>query len=88
MAALYKSYVFRSKDPAIQELRDVIENHYGRRVTTKECRQIENDGGPKTSTMVQWFYGATQRPQSATLEAAGRALGYRRTWVKLNGKGK
>jgi hypothetical protein len=36
--------------------------------------------------MHNWFFGTTRRPQSATLEAAGRALGYKRVWVKNNGK--
>jgi len=83
MAALYKSYIFKTKDPAIDELRTVIEDHFGRRVTRKEMGQIEENGGPKRDTMVQWFYGATMRPQSATLEAAGRACGFRRQWIKM-----
>ena len=86
MAALYRSYVFRGKDKAIDELRTVVEDHFGHRVTKKDARQIETDGGPKAGTINGWFFGATLRPQSATLEAAGRALGYRRQWVKMNGK--
>jgi hypothetical protein len=83
MAALYRSYVFKAKDPAIDELRTVIEDHLGRRITKKDSTQIANDGGPKAATMNQWFFGNTLRPQSATLEAAGRALGYRRVWQKM-----
>jgi hypothetical protein len=38
--------------------------------------------------MAAWFFGATKRPQNATLEAAGRALGMKRVWVTNNGNGK
>ena len=88
MAALYKSYIFKTKDPAIDELRTVIEDSIGRRITKKDAKLIEQDGGPKVGTVNAWFFGATMRPQSATLEAAGRALGFKRQWVKMNGKGK
>jgi hypothetical protein len=88
MAALYRSYVFKNKDLAIDELRTVVEDHFGRRVTKKDAKQIELDGGPRAGTINGWFFGKTMRPQSATLEAAGRALGYKRSWVKMNGKGK
>ena len=83
MAPLYKSYVFKAKDPSIDELRTVVEDHFGRRVTRKDCKQIELGGGPRSGTVANWFFGATKRPQSATLEAAGRALGYKRKWVKF-----
>ena len=83
MAATYKSYIFKTKDPAIDELRTVVEDHLGRRVTKKDAVQIAADGGPKAGTINAWFFGATLRPQSATLEAAGRALGYRRVWQKM-----
>jgi len=83
MAKLYSAYLFRGKDKAIDELRTVVEDHFGHRVTKKDTKQIELGGGPKSSTVNAWFFGKTQRPQSATLEAAGRALGFRRQWVKM-----
>lgn len=79
---LYKSYMFRGKDPAIDELRTLIEDLTEKKLNTKTLGKIEKDGGPSYAAMHGWFYGKTIRPQSATLEAAGRALGYRRTWVK------
>lgn len=78
----YKAYRFRDKDPAIDELRTVIEDHVGARVTKKHLHDIENAGGPTAGCMGAWFWGKTQRPQSVTLEAAGRAIGYKRVWVK------
>jgi len=82
MSKLYKSYMFRAKDPVIDELRTLVEDHNGERVTGKHLKQIERGGGPTSSAMRNWFFGKTRRPQSATVEAAGRAIGYRRKWVK------
>lgn len=84
-APLYKAYVFRDKDPVIDELRTLIEDHYGKRVSYTELRKIHASGGPTITAMGAWFFGATLRPQSATVEAAGRAIGYKRGWIKLNG---
>lgn len=91
----YRSYLFRTKDPAIDELRTVVQDAYGGRLTRKTLTSIERDGGPKAGTMGNWFFGKVKRPQNATLEAAGRAAGYRRVWVqdkaaqarRKNGKG-
>lgn len=82
-ARLYKSYVFKNKDPAIDELRTLAEDYWGERVSGSVLRDMENNGGPTKSCMQQWFFGKTKRPQSATLEAAGRSIGFKRTWVKM-----
>ena len=79
---IYKSYSFRNKDPAIDELRTVAEDYFGHRLTRKDLAAIEEAGGPTVTAMHEWFFGVTRRPQSAALEAAGRALGYKRKWVK------
>lgn len=80
---LYRAYLFRAKDPAIDELRTIVEDHFGKRVNGKQLKEIKEAGGPSVGTMRGWFFGKTRRPQNPTLEAAGRALGYRRTWVKM-----
>lgn len=80
---IYKSYVFRTKDPVIDELRTLVEDTYGARVNGKHLGTIEAEGGPSTSCMRAWFFGKTKRPTSATVEAAGRALGYKRVWEKM-----
>jgi hypothetical protein len=79
----YGAYRFRDKDPSIDELRTVVEDHFGRRVNNKDLGSIATSGGPAGGTMASWFFGKTRRPQSATLEAAGRAIGYKRKWVKM-----
>lgn len=86
MSKLYSAYRFRGKDPAIDNLRTLVEDHFGHRVSSKDLTAVKESGGPAVGTMVAWFHGKTYRPQNATLEAAGRALGYRRIWTKTNSK--
>jgi hypothetical protein len=83
----YGSYVFRTKDPVIDELRTLIEDAQGRKIKHASLTQIERDGGPSTAAMRGWFFGKTRRPQSPAVEAAGRAIGFKRKWVKMNGHG-
>jgi hypothetical protein len=82
---VYKAYNFRTKDPAIDELRNLAEQHFGRRLTGTELRQISEDGGPSTSAMRGWWFGKTRRPTNPTIEAAGRAMGYQRVWQRMRG---
>jgi len=82
-APIYGAYVFRQKDPAIDELRTIVEDHFGHRVNGKDLTVISGSGGPSIAAMRGWFFGATQRPQNPTLEAAGRALGFQRIWRKM-----
>ncbi len=80
----YKSYMFKAKDPVIDELRTIMQSNGGLNYTT--FRKINEAGGPTMTTMNSWFFGATMRPQSATIEAAGRAIGHKRVWVVMKGK--
>jgi hypothetical protein len=81
----YDAYRFRGKEPVIDEVRTLVQNANGgeRKITQKQLRAIENAGGPTVGCMTAWFFGKTQRPQSASIEAAGRALGYKRKWVRM-----
>lgn len=85
---LYSAYNFKTKDPTIDELRTIIEDEMGERVHRKHLKKIEQDGGPTRGAMVGWFFGKTRRPQSASVEAAGRAIGYKRTWQKIQKQSK
>ena len=80
---LYKSYVFRDKDPVIDELRTLAEQHFGHRIDGNVLTQIADDGGPTSGCMWAWFFGDTKRPQNPTIEAAGRAMGYQRVWKRM-----
>lgn len=77
----YKSYLFRAKDPVIDELRTIAQDHNGGKLSSKLLRQIEDDGGPSAGCLQAWWYGKTKRPNNATVEAAGRAMGRKRVWV-------
>ena len=85
---LYQSYLFKDKDPAIDELRTEVQKANGgsNRIAHKHLVEIEKEGGPAASTMRAWFFGVTKRPNNATLEAAGRALGKKRVWVDMDYK--
>ena len=83
MSRLYGAYRFKDKDPAIDEIRTLVEDYFGNRVNSKDLTSIKEAGGPTAGTMGSWFFGKTKRPQSATLEAAGRAIGYKRKWVRM-----
>ena len=80
---LYKSYSFRSKDPVIDQLRTIVQDTYGAKIDYGTLAKIEQEGGPTPTCMANWFWGKTRRPQSASVEAAGRAMGFKRTWVKI-----
>lgn len=72
---VYTAYMFRGQDPAIADVKRFARGHTN--------TSIEKDGGPASTTLNNWFTGKTRRPQNATLEAAGRALGMKRVWVPL-----
>jgi len=71
----YKSYSFLEKDPIIDEIRTVIQ----------ECgvshKWIEENSGVTAVTLRAWFYGATKKPQAATINAVARSLGYKLGFV-------
>jgi hypothetical protein len=81
---IYQSYMFRGKDPVIDELRTMVEDQYGGRVSYKVLRKVEEAGGPSIGTGAGWFFGKTKRPQNPTVEAFGRAMGFKRIWVRGN----
>src|SRR5688572_5291628 len=83
---VYGAYRFRDKDPAIDAIRTVMQDHFGKRnLAHEDYAEVHEQGGPSGSTVKHWFEGKTKRQQNATLEAAGRALGYRRVWRKMKG---
>jgi transcriptional regulator with XRE-family HTH domain len=71
----YKTYSFTDKDPAIDELRTLVQD------SEMSYDDISEESGVSTSTLWNWFSGDTRRPHNASLEAVGRALGYRREFV-------
>jgi hypothetical protein len=78
---LYRAYMFRGADPAIADIKEFVGT-----TDHKSLAHIEKDGGPAQSTLRNWFKGKTKRPQNCTIEAAGRALGMKRVWIRSNPK--
>lgn len=66
---IYKSYLFREKDPIIDAVRTLRQT---RKFTYIE---IEEGGGPKAKTVRNWEHGKVKRPQFATVWASIRAMG-------------
>lgn len=67
---LYRSYVFKDKDPIIDLVRTVVqesEMSYG---------EISDKSGVSTSAINGWLNGATLRPQFCTANAVFRSCGY------------
>jgi len=66
---LYKSYMFRQKDPAIDLVRTAVAD------SEMSHTEIHNKSGVSIGAINGWFYGETKRPQHCTLEAVARACG-------------
>jgi len=67
---LYRSYVFKDKDPAIDKIRTIVQDEG---VSEAQLHVLSN---VSLTTFASWFRGDTKRPQHATLAAAASALGY------------
>lgn len=79
-----KAYNFKDKDPQIDELRTKVEKKYGRRIDHAMMQDCSDNGGASVGAMVGWFMKDTKSPRNETLEASGRAWGFRRKWVTLS----
>jgi transcriptional regulator with XRE-family HTH domain len=66
---LYKSYMFRDKDPIIDALRTAMADDGA------TYSEIHDRSGVSTVTQRNWFKGETRRPQFATVAAFARACG-------------
>lgn len=72
---LYKTYLFRDKDPVIDELRTIIQrNEKG--LTNAALRQVSIRSGVSVACLNGWFFKTTRRPQHATVKAVARSQGY------------
>lgn len=77
-----KSYMFRDKDPVIDQLRTLVKDEH-KSLDYSALKKVTDGGGPSVSCMAGWFFGDTRRPNNQTAEAAGRTLGYHRVWQRL-----
>lgn len=76
----YKTYKFRTYDPAMEEVLSFA-NRGGGKATS--IAAISRESGVSTSTLHNWRKRKTKRPQNASVEATGRALGKKRVWVNM-----
>lgn len=79
---IYKTYSFRTKDPIIDEIREIVKRDKWTYTEISEKTRVS------TQTLYNWFDGTTRRPQHATIKAVVRGLGYDYRLVKVNGSGK
>lgn len=75
---LYSSYSFTNKDPVIDEMRTIVKD------SGLSYEEIRARSGVSPGTLAGWFDKKTRKPQSATVEAVGRACGMQRKWVPLS----
>jgi hypothetical protein len=66
---LYKSYMFKDKDPIIDAMRTAYEDAGG------SYKHISARSGVASSTVYNWFSGKTRRPQFATVAEFAIACG-------------
>ena len=66
----YATCSFIDKDPIVDTMRTIVERE------GESYRSIHEMSGISISTLNNWFYGDTKRPQFATVMAVARSLGY------------
>lgn len=67
----YKSYNFTEKDPIIDEIRTIVQQHGA------SYKDIHEQSGVSTGTLTNWFSGPTKKPQAATINAVLRSMGWK-----------
>lgn len=81
----YRSYMFKTKDPAIDGLRTIVQDEKGK-INAAVLRDLEAESGVRTATMRGWFFGDTITARNSGLEAVGRGFGYHRPWQRMKRK--
>ena len=73
---LYKTYVFKDKDPVIDRIRTIVQSE------KLSYRDVFLLSGVSQTTIHNWFEGETKRPQYATIAAVTSSMGYKQEFVK------
>ena len=68
---IYRTYNWIDKDPIIDAVRTVVKS--GEKLKNNMVHQIS---GVSTTTLDNWFDGATRKPQNSTITAVTSSLGY------------
>lgn len=67
---LYRTYLFLDKDPVIDQMRTALDT------SQMSIPAIAEKSGLAESTLRNWFYGETLRPQFSSVQAFYRAIGW------------
>lgn len=73
---LYRSYMFKDKDPVIDRIRTIVKDE------GLSHKDIERLSSVRAQTLANWFTGETRKPQFATIAAVTYGLGYKTEFVK------
>jgi hypothetical protein len=73
---IYDTYLFRDKDPIVDEMRTAWQR------SNKKISTLAVTSGVSYGTIQNWFQGKTRSPQTATASAFMGAMGYERRWVQ------
>jgi hypothetical protein len=74
----YKSYNFIDKDPIIDEIRTIVQEHGG------SYKDIHEHSGVAAATLTAWFSGPTRKPQAATINAVVRSMGWKLGLMRID----
>jgi hypothetical protein len=73
---LYRTYMFKDKDPVIDRIRTIMRDEG---ISERDLHIVS---GVSTTTFHNWFKGETMKPQYATVAASVSAMGYKQEFVK------
>jgi DNA-binding phage protein len=71
-AKLHTTYLFKTKDPAIDYIREAFTQA---RAAKRSTSSIAGTAGVAPGTVSAMFYGKTRKPQFATMVRVARAIG-------------
>jgi hypothetical protein len=75
---VYRTYNYVDKNPVIDKVRSLVQDEG----LIKKLGVVHEISGVSTSTLDNWFNGATRSPQHATIAAVITSLGYQEEFIK------
>ena len=75
---LYRTYRFIEKDPIIDRMRTMVQDEG----LMEKLGAMHEISGVSETTLRNWFFGDTRRPQHSTIAAIATSLGYREEFVR------
>jgi hypothetical protein len=80
-----RGYRFQDRDPAMEELCDLIDKSGMSipQIVEETYKATKGVYAVSPSTIANWLGGKTIRPQNFTMTWVGFALGYQRKWTRI-----